>query len=1015
LETSEGVFEEAKLSTRATVEQNVEMTKIVFDESLAGQALTVDESQDAIVFANGGIIDATNLKGELAFDASTGALRISGTELVSLIGVKITGATNSAIIVDEGAKFELANSLVSGCDAGSEAVVSNAGWLSLVNVTLADCASENAIIANAATGTLEIANSLFALNDGTLVADATGAFELADSNVDAGAEDPGFVDAANGDYRLAVFDSAPVDKGSNAATRLACGLVLNFDLAGSARIGLGGGSVDAGAFEFAPDAENLETPSTVVTTFEDIVNPTDGEISLREAFGYAGTTYEVETELQDGAVLTTVDGRQFEVKNGALVEFEGVSGTQTGMFYALQGVFMVDAYGESIELEEEQVVFLADGREATVLNGKLVLSSGIPVAEGETIAAADGSTGTLSYGAVADFVVGQAIAVELTATTVENLLPAGTAFDAGTYVATYQKDGTFAATVNVTTTDEANQNQTTTTAVAVTFTLPAGAKFAFMIAETTTTETTDEETGETVTTTTTTYTLDPEAPLGVIATSRAVDMQDGVYTLFEALVETIGGVETPILEAGTTLTLERGVFYDVEGKVVELPRGTALISPDGAQIVYRLSNFAAADLEAGDVLTLEDGSERIYKEGLTVYEAVTLGTTITFEAGLAAGVVELERGEITVERAVTLDATTIGGLTIDAGDASRVFNVDMYRENSATASAYFAGLTIQNGAAEDGGLIYVAEGSSLKIADSTLKSATATRGGAVFNAGAFSIDANSKKTLVTDVEAEQGGAIYNEGTLSVGKAAIENATANAEGGAIYNVGTASLVGATIQDATAGTDGGAVYNAGVLSATRGATISGAVATNGAAVYNVGTLSANNATFADSVATGQGGALYNAGTASLTNAKLTGSEAGAEGGGVYNVGQFFATRSVFADNVGGAVVSTGSATLASSLVLANEGEYALAAFGADASLFLVNVTAVGNLGGVYASEGALTIYNSIIGGTVAQDDATFDAKYSMIETTVEALDSTNASVYAPDFANFDETADWTEWNL
>ncbi|MBQ9128709.1 MAG: caspase family protein, partial [Thermoguttaceae bacterium] len=240
LETSEGVFEEAKLSTRATVEQNVEMTKIVFDESLAGQALTVDESQDAIVFANGGIIDATNLKGELAFDASTGALRISGTELVSLIGVKITGATNSAIIVDEGAKFELANSLVSGCDAGSEAVVSNAGWLSLVNVTLADCASENAIIANAATGTLEIANSLFALNDGTLVADATGAFELADSNVDAGAEDPGFVDAANGDYRLAVFDSAPVDKGSNAATRLACGLVLNFDLAGSARIGLGG-------------------------------------------------------------------------------------------------------------------------------------------------------------------------------------------------------------------------------------------------------------------------------------------------------------------------------------------------------------------------------------------------------------------------------------------------------------------------------------------------------------------------------------------------------------------------------------------------------------------------------------------------------------------------------------------------------------------------------------------------------------------------------------------------------
>ena len=1008
LETSEGVFEEVKLSTRATVDQNVVMTKIVFDESLAGQALTVDQTQSAIVFKNGGIIDATALKGELAFDASTGALQISGTELVSLVGVKISGATGSAIIVDEGAKFELANSLISGCDAGADAVVSNAGWLSFVNVTLASCKSESAMIANAATGTLELANSLFALNEGALVADATGAFELADTNVDAGAEDPGFVDAANGDYRLAVFDSAPVDKGSNAATRLACGLVLNADLAGSARIGLGGGAVDAGAFEFAPDASNLETPSTIVTTFEDLVNPTDGEISLREAFAYAGTTYEVETELQEGDVLTTADGRILEVKNGALVEFEGVSGTQTGMFYALQGVYMVDAFGEAVALEEGQVLLLANGREATVKNGRLVLSTGIPVEEGATITDADGATGTLSYGAVADFLVGQAISVNLTAATVQNLLPAGTAFDAGTYIAKYQKDGTFAATVNVTTTDEAT-NKETTTAVDITFTLPAGAQFAFLIEETTTTEATDAETGETVTITTTTYVLDPEAPLGTIAVKRSVDMQDGVYTLVNPIVETIGGVETTVVEAGTTLTLERGVFYNAEGQVVEPPRGTELISPDGAFVVYQVANFAAADLKEGDVLTLEDGSERIYKEGLIVYEAVTLGTTITFQDGLAAGVVELERGEITVERAVTLDATTIGGLTIDAGDASRVFNVDMYRENSATASAYFAGLTIQNGAAEDGGLIYVAQGSSLKIADSTLKSATATRGGAVFNAGAFSIDANTKKSLVAEVEAEQGGAIYNEGTLSVGLATIEGAKADAEGGAIYNLGTASLVGATIQDATAGTDGGAVYNAGVLSATRGATISGAEAQNGAAVYNVGTLSTNNATFADSVATGQG-AIYNAGTASLTNAKITGNEAV----GVYNVGQFFATRSVFADNLGGAVVSTGSATLASSLVLANDGENALAALGADASLFLVNVTAVGNEGGVYASEGALTIYNSIIAGTVAQDDATFEAKYSMIETTVETLDNTNVS-YAPDFVNLDETAAWTEWNL
>ncbi len=1002
LETSKGVFEKVKLSTRVEVKQSVVMTKIVFDESLAGQALTVDKSQDAIVLANGGIIDATALKGELAFDASTGALRVSGTELVSLIGVKISGATGSAIIVDEGAKFELANSLISGCDAGSDAVISNAGELSLVNVTLASCKSENALIAN--SGTLEIANSLFALNVGALV---DGDCELDDTNVDCGADDPGFVDVEAGDYRLAAFDSIPVDRGSNAATRLACGVVLDFDLAGSSRVGLGGGSVDAGAFEFAPSVDNLETPSTVVTTFEDVVNPTDGEISLREAFAYAGTTYEVETELEEGATLTAADGRLFEVKNGRLVEFEGVSGAQTGMFYSIQGVFMVDASGESIALEDGEIFFLADGTKTTVSDGKLLRASGIPVQEGTQITAADGSTGTLSYGDVVEFVVGQAILVPLTASTVQNLLPQGTAFDAGSYVAIFQKDGTFAATVDVTTTDSTT-NKETTSSVAITFTLPEGAEFAFLYAETTSTETTDEETGETTTTTTTTYALDPEAPNGVAAVSRSVELEDGVYTLVEPLVESIGGVETTIFEAGTTLTLERGVFYDLDGKVVALPAKTALIAPNGAQVVYRSSNFAPADLEAGDVLTLEDGSERIYKEGTIVYEAVTLGTTITFESGLAAGVVELQKGEITVERAVTLDATTIGGLTIDAAGESRVFNVDMYRETSATASAYFAGLTIQNGAAEDGGLIYVAENSSLKIADSTLRAATATRGGAVFNAGSFSIDANSKKTLVAEVEAEQGGAIYNEGTLSVGLATIQGAKANAEGGAIYNVGNASLVGATIQDANAGTDGGAVYNAGVLSATRGATISGSKAQNGAAVYNVGTLSVNNATFADGEAE-QGGAIYNEGIASLTNAKLTGNQ----GGAVYNVGQFFATRSVFAASVGGAVISTGSATLADSLVLANEGERALAALGADASLFLVNVTAFGNVGDIYAANGALTIYNSIIGGSVAQDDATLDVKYSMVETTVETLDSTNVS-YDPNFIDVSGET-WSEWDL
>ena len=91
---------------------------------------------------------------------------------------------------------------------------------------------------------------------------------------------PLFVNAATGDYRLAPGSQA-IDKGSNALA-YAAGLDADLlDMAGSPRFF--SAAIDIGAYE----AMWQETPSTIVTILDDIVDEYDGLISLRETIAYA--------------------------------------------------------------------------------------------------------------------------------------------------------------------------------------------------------------------------------------------------------------------------------------------------------------------------------------------------------------------------------------------------------------------------------------------------------------------------------------------------------------------------------------------------------------------------------------------------------------------------------------------------------------------------------------------------------------------------------------------------------
>lgn len=982
--------EAVQIATVAEIAQNVTLTKVVFADSLAGQTLEINTTAGPIAFENGGLIYGSSSKGAITIDGAgkSSLVSVKGTELVSIVGVRMVNAKGSAVVVESGASLELANVLLAGTEAGSKGVIVNKGVLYLTNATIVDNTTNVSLVSG--SGSTTIMNTIVALNTANLdnlVFDETSVVTTTD---------PGFVDAENGDYQLLKTSSA-IDIGQNSAVKLHCGAAILYDLAGNDRIGTAG-TVDAGAYEYTVALEDRETPSTIVTTLDDIVDPTDGEISLREAIAYAGTTYEVETELQEGDVVTDANGVSYEVSNGKLISFDGVSGVQTGQYYAIEGVYLLDDFGQPTTLEEGAVVTLTNGTKATVVGSRLQLASGIPVKAGSVITTADGVTGTLAYGVATNFTRGDKVSVNLTKAVIDPSTPVAD-FDAGVYTLTYQANGTFAATLKITTTEN---NVSTTETFEATLRLVEGTAFSFLDAE-----------GEAV-------------EDGSIVTTRSVELEDGKYTLLEAITHKEGKTVVVDYAAGAILTLTRGVFTDADGVVVDVPRGTTFTSPTGMKVSYLYSNFSVATLEEGAELTDAEGNTKLYKEGLTLYEEITLGTNITFKKGLESGTITLEKGAISIERAVAVDATLNGGLTIDAHNASRVFTVDTYREVNAGAYVTLNGLTLVNGSANEGGFIYVAEGSNLRLSGSTLTgdgTQTSARGGAIYNAGRLVVEANTKAMEISGVNASYGGAIYNVGVATVTGATISDVTGEF-GGAIYNEGTATISAATISDAEA-KQGGAIYNAGTLSVSKTTELSNNTADYGAGVYNAGTASIVNSTISGNSALVSGAGLYNTGKLTLSNVKVTENDAAIAGGAVYNKGQLSATRGLFAANTAGsnaaAIFNSGDASIASSLVIANgegaaSGRYTI--YTKEGSLELVGNTIVGNaFNGVTVVSGSAKIYNTILGENGGVDltaDGAVDVQYSMVEASNVAIPSTNPA-YAPNFSYFDKSADWTGWNL
>ncbi len=337
-------------------------------------------------------------------------------------------------------------------------------------------------------------------------------------------------------------------------------------------------------------------------------------------------------------------------------------------------------------------------------------------------------------------------------------------------------------------------------------------------------------------------------------------------------------------------------------------------------------------------VTTQQDTFDLYDQRVSLREAIwhahagTEGTRITFDVALNGATVRLQGQSLWIDTSLTIDASTLGSLTIDAAGRSRVFTINTSNDQYVD----LAGLTITGGSdAGYGGGIYKFNG-SLTVTDSTLAGNSAGYGGGIYSDwGALTV---FNGTFAANSASGNGGGIYKDaGTLTVTSSTLIGNSADVWGGGISDVdGTLTVIDSTLEGNSAADDGGGIYKA----------------------YN--TLDVINSTFGGNSAGGRGGGVYSQQCrTAVTNGTFEGNSAADDGGGIYKLaGTLIVTNSILAGNSadnGGGISGDG-------------GRY-------EDVLTVINSTLVGNTadrGGGIDGLGYVTVRNSIIAMNEASSD-------------------------------------------
>ena len=253
-------------------------------------------------------------------------------------------------------------------------------------------------------------------------------------------------------------------------------------------------------------------------------------------------------------------------------------------------------------------------------------------------------------------------------------------------------------------------------------------------------------------------------------------------------------------------------FKPTEGKdvvVVATGTGDSTGSSSTARVPYVVEHASTVVTSLADTVNANDGLT-------TLREAVAYaqdGDTITFDESLAGGTIRLNGEYIEIKSSVAIDASTVGGITIDAGGASRIFK-------STAENLSLDSLALLNGHAEsNGGALWLDSGSTVSILHCTVSNNTAEyHGGAIYVGGGMTVSVVD--TEITDnVSKTYGSAIcvYSSELILNGATIANNTSERSQGALFFNA-----------DAS-----GAAYNAAIYNSIVAANVGGDVFVGGLA--------------------------------------------------------------------------------------------------------------------------------------------------------------------------------------
>ncbi len=294
------------------------------------------------------------------------------------------------------------------------------------------------------------------------------------------------------------------------------------------------------------------------------------------------------------------------------------------------------------------------------------------------------------------------------------------------------------------------------------------------------------------------------------------------------------------------------------------------------------------------VTSLDDSGPGSLREAVSL---IADGGTITFDPALAGGTSTLTSGQLTIDRSVTIDASAAAPVTISAGGASRVVQV-----NAGTVVT-MSDLVIRDGAAQPqgggilnygtlsleevvvtnnvefsagapsfdlgGGGIYNGDSATLNLTDSTVSdnSTVAQPGGGVY--GFFNSTINvTRSTISGNLGGDVAGGLRTLGDLTVVNSTISGNTSTAwHGGALFATdGNVTISNSTIvgNNAPAGTAGG------LMVATFGAPVNVTIADN--VIADNGTYSCQLEGGAAAVLTSLGGNVVTDGSCAAVGSDI-----------------------------------------------------------------------------------------------------------------------------------------------